>query len=260
LAVVDLRLASREQVSRIRAHALDAALVATLAMLMAESMFFVFFAYLNRDEGWYLLSGRLALQGELPYRDFPYFQAPLLPYVFGAGAAVFGSSLIGARMFGVVLALASAALVLYIGERLRSRATAVLATLILVCTPSVVLGMVTPRAEAIVIPLTLLAFALLLTYRRGAAGLVAAPAVLLLASAARLTFLPAFIAVAVFCYWRSRPSGREFAAGSMMLAGLGVMLSLTFIVAAPHQALFDVWTAQQARNTQFEGRTAFCTS
>lgn len=37
---------------------------------------------LNQDEGWYLYAARLVSEGQLPYRDFAFTQAPLLPLVY----------------------------------------------------------------------------------------------------------------------------------------------------------------------------------
>ncbi len=34
---------------------------------------------INHEEGWYLYAARRVLEGALPYRDFAYFPAPLLP-------------------------------------------------------------------------------------------------------------------------------------------------------------------------------------
>ena len=36
---------------------------------------------LNQDEGWYLYAAGLTAQGQLPYVDFAYTQAPVLPLV-----------------------------------------------------------------------------------------------------------------------------------------------------------------------------------
>ena len=44
---------------------------------------FVHFGHINHDEGWYLYASRLVYDGSLPYRDFAFFQAPVLPYLYG---------------------------------------------------------------------------------------------------------------------------------------------------------------------------------
>ena len=39
---------------------------------------------LNQDEGWYLYAANLVAQGNMPYRDFFFTQAPLMPLVYSA--------------------------------------------------------------------------------------------------------------------------------------------------------------------------------
>ena len=99
LAVADLQITPTSAISRIiarvRIEQLAPAIV--VALFAGESLTFAFFGYLNRDEGWYLVSGKLAYHGQLPYRDFPYFQTPLLPYLFGAVNALPAHSFIKVR-------------------------------------------------------------------------------------------------------------------------------------------------------------------
>lgn len=49
------------------------------------SGFNVWMGELNQDEGWYLYAARQMAEGAMPYRDFAYTQAPLLPTVYAAG-------------------------------------------------------------------------------------------------------------------------------------------------------------------------------
>ena len=37
---------------------------------------------LNQDEGWYLYAARQIAEGQLPYQDFAYTQAPVMPFVY----------------------------------------------------------------------------------------------------------------------------------------------------------------------------------
>jgi hypothetical protein len=61
--------------------------------------------FVDGDEGVYAYAGRLALHGELPYRDFFYEQTPLLPYVYGSWGAVVGDSWYSLRTFSVLAAV-----------------------------------------------------------------------------------------------------------------------------------------------------------
>ncbi|MDD3604519.1 MAG: hypothetical protein PHD86_04960, partial [Kiritimatiellae bacterium] len=39
---------------------------------------------LNQDEGWYLYAAGQVARGALPYRDFAFTQAPVMPFVYAA--------------------------------------------------------------------------------------------------------------------------------------------------------------------------------
>jgi 4-amino-4-deoxy-L-arabinose transferase-like glycosyltransferase len=79
------------------------------------SYFFIFFILacyfwfvsrhrlINGDEGYYLLASRLVLEGRVPYLDFFYPQAPLLPYVYGLWMKIAGLSWFSARTLSALL-------------------------------------------------------------------------------------------------------------------------------------------------------------
>jgi 4-amino-4-deoxy-L-arabinose transferase-like glycosyltransferase len=224
---------------------------AVLALFAVEAALFVPFAYLNRDEGWYTLSGRLAFDGQVPYRDFPYFQMPLVPYVFGGMQALAGGDSIEfGRAMASALGICTVVLVLYIGSRLGGALAGAVAGALVLSSVEFMLASTTARAEAVVLPLTMLAAALALRWPRGVAGFAGPPAVLLLATAARLTFAPAFLAALAYCWWRARPSRRDVAVGLTLLLALAAVIALP-VALSPGHAWFDVWTAQALRNDQF---------
>ena len=51
------------------------------------------------DEGYYVSAARLVWEGKIPYRDFAYPQAPLLPYIYSWIWAVHPRSLLAMRFF-----------------------------------------------------------------------------------------------------------------------------------------------------------------
>ncbi len=257
MAVADLRVASAERITRRHPRAIgrirvdQIALAAVLVAFAGEALAFAFYGYLNRDEGWYLVSGDLAWHGQMPYRDFPYFQTPLLPYLFGGTQLLFGHTIIAGRITSMLFGFASIALVLYIGDRLGGRAVGLIAAVVLLVTPDFMLASVTARSEAIVIPLTLAALASALRYPKGFAGFVIAPALLLIATGARLTYLPALALALPYCYLRACPTRRETAIAVSILLAIAVAMCAPFVIAEPHRFFFDVWSAQSMRNTQF---------
>src|SRR6185437_8659280 len=62
------------------------------------------FRFVDGDEGVYAYASRLAVHGHLPYRDFFYEQAPLLPYVYGPVDFLSGGSWFALRGLSVVFA------------------------------------------------------------------------------------------------------------------------------------------------------------
>jgi hypothetical protein len=64
--------------------------VAGVSLFATFSLAYFFLGHLNADEGWYLIAAREVYKGRLPYQDFPFTQAPLLPYLYGLGQMVTG--------------------------------------------------------------------------------------------------------------------------------------------------------------------------
>jgi hypothetical protein len=69
---------------------------------------------LNHDENMYVGSGVLLREGQLPYRDYPYFQMPLLTLVYAAALWSPGDMLLGARLINTLCAFGTC-LVLFLG-------------------------------------------------------------------------------------------------------------------------------------------------
>mgnify|MGYP001332583156 CR=1 FL=1 len=58
--------------------------IAALAIFLTLAIWIIYNGRANADEGFYALASKLAISGEIPYRDFAYTQMPLLPYIQGA--------------------------------------------------------------------------------------------------------------------------------------------------------------------------------
>lgn len=66
----------------------------------------LWWAPLNQDEGWYLMAARRVSQGQMPYRDFAFTQAPLFPYVFQFSQGLIKHlGLLGGRLFNLFWAV-----------------------------------------------------------------------------------------------------------------------------------------------------------
>jgi hypothetical protein len=223
---------------------------ALLVTYLGIAACYVAFGRVNHDEGWYLYAARRVYEGALPYRDFAYFQAPLLPFVYGLPQQLFGGGLLVGRLTSFVLGAATVAL----GARLaclRGASLGVFFFLATVClTPELLWAYSTTRTEPLsAFWLMLCAFLLLARppTPRASAGAFAAG---MLAAGTRLTSLPAAALVFVWVLRRHGRSRREcFAvlAPGLVIAGLLVAVALA---ASPDVAFFNLVTAQTERDAQ----------
>jgi hypothetical protein len=93
-----------------------AAKILALPIILLQFCFFLYVSLhhlIDGDEGFYVLASRLVLQHRVPYLDFFYTQAPLLPYVYGAWLKLFGVSWFSARALSACLTTATGTLVCF---------------------------------------------------------------------------------------------------------------------------------------------------
>jgi hypothetical protein len=77
---------------------------------------------LNQDEGWYLYAARMVSEGQLPYRDFAFTQAPLLPLAYSlAQPLVEWGGLAAGRAITLTLTLLTAFLAAAVARRLAAK-------------------------------------------------------------------------------------------------------------------------------------------
>src|SRR3970282_585045 len=82
--------------------------MAVLSLLLVfEAVSFLFVGRLNRDEGWYLYASGLVYGGDVPYRDFAFFQMPLSPYLFGLPQLLLGPGLLVGRFTSLAFSAVS---------------------------------------------------------------------------------------------------------------------------------------------------------
>lgn len=82
----------------------------------------LFLGDLNQDEGWYLYAARQVRAGKMPYRDFAYTQAPLMPYIYAAvDPLIQKKGLAGGRFFTAILGVLSVAGAGLLAARLTAR-------------------------------------------------------------------------------------------------------------------------------------------
>ena len=183
------------------------------------------YRFVDGDEGVYPYASRLAVHGSLPYRDFFYEQAPLLPYVYGPIGWLTGEPWYALRGLSVVLAIA-VGLLLYLFVRDRHGLAAAWAAVAVYAGSGLVFGYLTlVKTFALSTLLVFGAYVLAEDVRWLGAGVLVGLAVdtrLLL-----LAVVPVFL-----LYARRRPA---FAAG----LGAALVPTLVFLVISPSAFWFD---------------------
>jgi 4-amino-4-deoxy-L-arabinose transferase-like glycosyltransferase len=216
---------------------------ATVVGLAVTSAFLVPLAVwgvVDNDEGYYGLAAKLTAAGEVPYRDFFYPQAPLLPYVYGAWMEVFGVSLEATRALSVIFALALGALICHhAARRFASLWVGAVAVVAFASTRLVSTWYSTTKTYALS---TLLLFGAFMLLDRDAKARtprrwLAAGALLGLAIDVRLIFA-ATVPVFAFLLWRDRTAERWRAGYWVAGLALGLLPSLILLIVAPSQFVF----------------------
>ena len=209
-----------------------------LAILLAAANLFL--GDLNQDEGWYLYAARMVAEGQLPYRDFAFTQAPLMPFVYSlAQPLVDRWGVGGGRLFTALLGLAAAAFAAALAARLvdRSRKGAAAALAFVLIGVNVYHSYFSTLVKTYSLSGLLLALGFLLLtlsdsrWRRGAAFL--AGAVLGLAAGTRIS-AGVSLPVGLIFLWAERKTWPTlwvwFGLGAAAACGA---LFLPFLAAAP---------------------------
>ena len=187
---------------------------------------FAAFRIVDGDEGVYAYASRLAVHGRLPYRDFFYEQAPLLPYVYGPVGWLTGESWYALRGLSVAFAIA-VGLLLFGFIRERHGVSTAFAALIVFTGSGLVFGYL-PLVKTFALS-TLLIFAAFVLAESGrwlAAGVLVG-----LAVDTRLLLL----AVAVVFVIAARRRAGRFLAG----LAVGLIPSVVLLAISPREFWFD---------------------
>lgn len=197
--------------------------------------------YVDGDEGYYLLSSELVLDGALPYRDFMYTQMPLLPYLYGSWTAAAGDGWLAARLLSVLFAVGLGVVLFHFALRRFGRTLAIVGTTLYVFSGLVFAWFPIVKTHA---PAAFFLFAALALADRRAAtargAWIAAGVLTALAADTRLLFaatVPAFVWAAL----RAGAAGRRLHALGPFAAGfaLGISPALLFLVLDPGRFIFD---------------------
>ncbi len=234
------------------------ALLGMAALVLAN----LFLGNLNQDEGWYLYAARLVAQGQLPYRDFAFTQAPLLPLVYAwiqPWIDVWG--LAAGRVFTALLGLGAALFAALLAARLVGRCAAAAA---LICFVLIMLNVYQSYYFTMVKTYALTAFFLTLGLlvlswalsRRSSWLALGAGVLLLLAGATRTSAGLVLPLVIIMLFWARRRLA--FQAWAFLILGglLAAAITLApFALLAPEAARFFLWDYHLARTAGSLGQS-----
>jgi hypothetical protein len=257
-------------------HSAFRLLLAALSAAFLVAIFFVLLLaalhkQLNHDENMYVSSGILLDHGQLPYKDFAYFQMPLLTLFYAPALWNAADPLFVARLLNTVFTFLTC-LLLFVGSLLLSRGAnwflraliAVSGVVLFISNPELIYAGGIAWNHDLPILLTVAAVSLLVLRSAGSytsnwlssvrpALLMATSGLLLgLAGVARLTFLAAIppLALAVLLFgpadqpakWSSRVrDALIFCAGAVV----GTLPALLFLIADPSSFWFGNVTYHQ---------------
>jgi 4-amino-4-deoxy-L-arabinose transferase-like glycosyltransferase len=231
--------------------ALFAVLLALQAVaLIGVGVYFVRQGEANLDEGWYLYAARLVYNGEVPYRDFAFFQPPAVPYIYGLFQQLFGPGIEAGRYTSLLF---SAGTVL-LGARLSSERGGRLGVAVfmfgILLTPIVLWSFTTTRSEPLNAFFAMTAAFLLLRERPSGWASAGAIVAALLAAATRIT--AAAFAVVVIAWVIQRHRRHPLQLGLVLVPGLVVFaLFVVLLVAVGWDAAwFNIITSQAERHEQ----------
>ncbi len=222
----------------------------------ATSLYFLLYGRTNHDEGWYLYAARLVLEGQLPYRDFPFYQAPLLPLLHApiqwAAPGIEAGRWLSLAMSGLMCAIAMR----FAFERGGAVAVGIV-TLGFVSSPQAILALTTTRTEpATTLFLMVATWMLTRAEPRLAQGSAAAVAGVL-AAATRVSMVPAALFIALWAVRRCTGSLSE--AIRLLVPSLIVGVATLVIVLAGgfERAWLNLFEIQSLRHEQFAAPATF---
>jgi len=222
---------------------------ALLLVFLLAGLWWTRYALVNLDEGWLLYASRLVYQGSLPYRDFPFFQAPLAPYVYGFFQQILGAGLDVGRWTSLAASLVTVALGIRIARGRGGRVAALIFVAGILSVPLMMWSLTTTRTEPLSLALLMSALFVALAERPSARlcalGIVAAA----LAAAVRLSLAPAGLLLIGLILWPRRAEAGRL--GWMLApAALLSLLALVPVFADPTAAWHETVTVQSERHAQ----------
>jgi len=216
-----------------------------LPVFLLQAVFFWFVSQhrlIDADEGFYTLAARLVLQHKVPYLDFFYQQAPLLPYAYAAWLKLTGTSWFAARAFsGLLVAALGAAIFEHVCHETGKWLAGTFAVIVFASSSSVFGWLPIAKPFGLATLFLFLAYAVLARLSISSAGwLVALVGVAFGLSADTRSYVIGLAPVFLWWVWRVGQEGRGFRL-LWFIGGLiiGLAPCIAFFVASPDVFLFN---------------------
>jgi hypothetical protein len=217
---------------------------AFLPIFLAQACFFIFVSQhrlIDADEGFYALASRLVTEHKLPYEDFFYQQAPLLPYVYGYWLKATGFSWFSARLLSGVFTAIVGGLIYYVVARETGKWTAATISVLLFAANIFVFAWF-PLVKTFAMATAFLFMAYVLVSRlpaKTSAWCIAVSGSLFGLTADTRSYIVGVVPIFVWWFLRQQRGGAQqllcFTGGFL----LGILPSLVLLVRHPAAYLFD---------------------
>jgi hypothetical protein len=221
--------------------------VLILLMVVLTAIFWIVARYrvVDLDEGFYLVSSKLAAAGQVPYLDFFFHQSPLVPFVYGAWLKIFGATWASARGLSALMAAAAGCIVFeFVRRETMSRFAAVAALALYVTSGLVVTWFTVVKTFALTNLLLVSAFAVLSwpPLRLTVLRLAVSGALVGLASATRvyaIVLAPVFVVWIVWGAGAARDARLRNVAAFAIGFAIGFLPCIALFLASPRIFLFN---------------------
>ncbi len=196
---------------------------------------------MGADEGFYAIAARNVMEGKIPYRDFAYTQMPLLPYLNGVMMEIFGYGLLQQRAINIGWSCVGLlAIILAVRQRLGRWEPGFVAAFTVAASPHFV-GMLTmgnTHGSAVMF-LALSTAAVLTTFSLNK-RIIGFAVFATMAMGCRLSTLSVIVPLGIVLLYEAK-NWRQRIFIVALPTGVAIAALLPFFLAAPQNAVFNVW-------------------